>query len=165
MTKRLKVQLKSDGSDCSDPIRILSFVPLFQMWRDFYGIHIHAAIWLFNFPKAKAARTALNTCKDLPRLRGARPKSKLTSYFQVINYLLAAYATTDNIAGAEMDIISFQGPVGHSGVEYDQFLWIKTTLPGPCTRSSVWKDNFCKERNSPSERAFRATDLGPNRYR
>lgn len=49
MTKRLEVQLKSEISDRSDWITILSFLQEFQMACDMNGIHEGSAVLLFQF--------------------------------------------------------------------------------------------------------------------
>lgn len=45
MTKRLELQLKVQIFDRSDPITILSFLPVIQMGCDANGVYEGASIW------------------------------------------------------------------------------------------------------------------------
>lgn len=80
MGRRLKVQLKSQMFDGSDPITILSFLPAFQMTSDKNRVHEGADMWLFHFFRKKPAGAEFNAKKCLTSSRRSCQKGNLTSY-------------------------------------------------------------------------------------
>lgn len=129
--RRVQVQLTSQILGGSNLIRIMSFLPAFQMASDIKGIHKGPVIWLFPFLVKKPAGANLNALKSLSSAMPACWEAKLTSYCQVINYLLATYETHYKIVDNDMDIMNFKHPNGQSALEYKQALWTKDLLCRP----------------------------------
>lgn len=120
--KGLKFQLKSQIFDRSDPITILGFVPAFQMMCDMNGLHKGVTRWSsHHFTKKSAAAVPsarpcpTSSCKSLQ-------EEYLTSYFEVISYLLSTYATDDKLADADAEIIKCKQPQDLNAVDYLQSL-------------------------------------------
>lgn len=74
----------------------------------------------------KPAGAALNTRTCLSSLNHARQEGKLTSYCDVVSYLLATYATVAIIAKAGMNIKNSRQIACQSAVEYVQVLWTRS---------------------------------------
>lgn len=56
----------------------------------------------------KSVRAALNVPTSQSSSSRARYERKLTSYFEVVNYLLATYETGDSIAETHINIMNFK---------------------------------------------------------
>lgn len=131
MTKRLEVHMKTPMVDSSDPIRILSFLSAFQMACDTNGVHKHASIWFLHFFTIKSAWDAIKAGTCLPSSIWLRQQGKWTSYCQVVNYLLAAYAPEDIIARSYMEFMNFEKPNNQSAMECAQTLRTKAVCCRP----------------------------------
>lgn len=127
--RRMNVQMKSACFRPSDPISVLSFLHNFKMACDSNGIHEGAAMWLFQYfikepAKAPLMHRVCLTDKD------SQQKGKLTTYCQVVNYLLVTYATDDEIAKAEAGIMQFKKPERMSATLFSELLWEKALRCG-----------------------------------
>lgn len=61
---------------------------------------------------------------------GDRQEGCLTSYCEVVNYLLTIYATDDVITEAEADILNFKQTQSMTAMCYSQQLWEKALRCG-----------------------------------
>lgn len=143
MWRRFEVQLESQMLDGSDTGSILGFLPVFQMNCDTNRIHECAAMWLFHFSR-KTRRSPPQRTYLSVQLEPRSQKGKLTSYCEVVNFLLTTYATDDIIAAANMDIMKFEQPAGQSAVGYAQALWTKGLRFGPVNNEYRLK-GICNE--------------------
>lgn len=124
--KRLQVQMKTNIFDSFDPISIISFLSAFKLACDTNGVHEGAAMWLLHFFMKKPAAAALNSRISLPSKSHRRHKEgTLTTYCEVVNYLLETYATDDVIAETDAEILRFTQPPTKSPTEYAEALWNK----------------------------------------
>lgn len=73
-------------------------------------------------------------------------EGKLTSYCQLVNYVLEAYASSDVIAEAEGDITNYKQPENMSAVRYSQAFLEKALLCGQVYSESKLKGFFKEER-------------------
>lgn len=108
-----------------DPIPILSFLHSFKTTCDSNGIHEEAAMGLFqNFmnDRAKVAFAHPVCTTENDDLQSER---KLTTFCQVVNYLLATYAIEKVIAKEGAKITNFKQTKQLSAVRYLEALWEK----------------------------------------
>lgn len=79
----------------------------------------------------KLSRAAPNEIICLYSSTWERQEGKLTSYSEVVNYLLATYASDKIIADASMNTMNFKQPAKQSALEYVQELWMKAVRCEP----------------------------------
>lgn len=78
----------------------------------------------------KTAGAALNARTFVSSSSCTCQEGKLKSYWEVVNYLLATYATDDINAETDMDIMNFMQLAGQSAFEYGQAFWTKALRHG-----------------------------------
>lgn len=122
MEKGLKVQLKLQMFDRCYPITILSFIPAFHVACDTNCIYEGAAMWPFHLFIKKPVVAALRAITGFTSSRRSREEGKLTSYFQLVNYLFNTYEVDDTIAKAYADIINYKQTKDPNGVLNSQLL-------------------------------------------
>lgn len=94
-----QVQKKTSPFDLFDPISIIAFLSAFKPACDTNGMHKGADMWLLHFFMKKQAAAALKLrIALLPRSCRRRKEGALTTYWEVVNYLLDTYATDDVVA-------------------------------------------------------------------
>lgn len=74
-------------------------------------------MWLFQFFMKKPAGAALNACICLYISSLYRQESKLTSYYQVVNYHLMTYETDGTIAEGDIEIVNFKQLSNHNAAK------------------------------------------------
>lgn len=82
-------------------------------------------MWILHFFINNTAEAVLKAHTYLFSSNGVHPEGKQTSYCQVINYLLALYATDGIIAEVNMGIMDFKQLDCQREVEYGQPLRTK----------------------------------------
>jgi len=109
-TRSLGSQLAHTKFDPSNGIGVLSFLSNFKRACDSIALHEGLAMWLIpHFVKGSTSQSLHSRITASPP-DVANP-GKLTTYCQVVQYLLRTYATDDRISEAEMSLIHFtQGP-------------------------------------------------------
>ena len=127
--KDLRVQMQAKTFDGKDPIRILSFLHSFQNAADTNGLHEGAAMWLIVRFMSGPAHHALNA-RLAPAIQAASA-GKLTTYCQVIQYLLQTYASDEEIARVDAEVKRFVQQPNQSAHKYALALYDKTSRCGP----------------------------------
>lgn len=113
-----------------DPIFTPSSLHNFKNACGSIGIYEEAAMWQFqNFFKERA-KAALIHRVCTTRKDDSQSEGRLTTYCQVVCYLLATYATDNVIAEAKANITSFYQSENKSATRYAQLLWEKTPRCG-----------------------------------
>lgn len=129
--RKLKVQMGSFTFDGSDPISVLGFLERFKTACNHNHVHEDAAIWLFQFFLEGQAQAMLQS-----RLVGssmaidAKHRELLTSYPQVVNFLIRNYATDEVIAEAYNEVINCKQAATMTELRYSQLLWDKALRCG-----------------------------------
>ena len=129
--RKLKVQMGSNTFDGSDPISVLGFLERFKTACNHNFVHEDAAIWLFQFFLEGQAHAMLQS-----RLVGsnmavdAKHRELLTSYPQVVNFLIRNYATDEVIAEAYNEVIGCKQVATMNELRYSQLLWDKALRCG-----------------------------------
>lgn len=90
----------------------------------------------------KSAGAAFNVRARLSSSSGSRQEGQLTSYCQVVNYLLPTYAADVIIAEADLNIVNLKQPAGQSAVEYVQAVWKEALCCGPVYKEYRLKGKF-----------------------
>jgi len=91
----------------TDPVAILSYLANFKTACDALGIHEGAAMWLIKAFMREPARSTLMMRLSTPETAGESKEGKLTTYSDVVNYLLHTYASDDVIAETEAGLRQF----------------------------------------------------------
>lgn len=77
----------------------------------------------------------------------------MTSYCQVINFLLIKHGINEIIAEADMDILNFKQATGQIGVEH-RILGQKPYSAGKFTRNNLSMERLLKDQDSRFDKAF-----------
>ena len=143
--KDMTYQLKSMNFDGSRPIAILNFLAEFRRSCDTNRVHEGAAFHLFsNFIRGTAIEDLRHNLtgpghneisgdgSDVEGDVEAAPSvlGRLTSYCEVVQYLLFTYATDDVIAEAHSDLQSFKQAPNVNPVAYSNQLLTKVARCG-----------------------------------
>lgn len=129
--KRLRSQLKETEFDESDPISVLAFLKEFRDACDSIGVHEGVAMWLFPHFMKKPASSSLSA-----RLSSRKSKSsglhdeRLSSYVEVVNFMLATYATDDVIARAVKTLENYKQLPGMAPTDFAKRLYTKALRCG-----------------------------------
>ena len=146
LASRLEVQMKTNTFDSRDPVSVLSFLSVFRSACDSNGISEGAAMWLFHYFMKKTPAAALSSRLALEPARFARSPDdaheRLGSYVEVVNYLLATYATDDVIAETVGDILSIRQGKGTTAADFAQTLYDKVLRCGNVYPESQLKGIF-----------------------
>ena len=138
--KRMALQMKGVTFSGDDPIAVLNFLSRFTAACNQNGMHEGAALWCFQFFMTGTALAKVQT-----RIVGesgaadARRDEVLSSYPEVVNYLLRTYATNEVMAEAYADVTNFLQSSGMSETEYGDRLWRKALRCG-----NVFSDSWLK---------------------
>ena len=125
--KRMALQMKGVTFSGDDPIAVLNFLSRFTAACNQNGVHEGAALWCFQF-----FMTGTALAKEQTRIVGesgvadARRDEVLSSYPEVVNYLLRTYATNEVYA----EVANFLQSSGMSETEYGDRLWRKALRCG-----------------------------------
>lgn len=131
----------------SRPISVLSVLDKLKTACDNNSIHKDAATWLFPHFVTEPAKAALPHRMTADK-RNHQQGDKLTTYCQVINYLLETFATDNIIAEAESDITSFEKPVGTTGTRHFEILFEKALRCGVVYNEPRLKEIFIESLRS-----------------
>lgn len=124
------VQMKGRHFDGRPEIAVLNFLSAFKRACDINGVHEGAAIYLFRHFLAGNARTDFEAQLDGPTPEPDDADS-LTTYCEVVSYLLRTYATNEAISAAHSELISFRQTVKMTEKQYADLLLSKA---GRCGR-------------------------------
>lgn len=107
--------MRSHIFDLLDPISIIGFLSIYNLAYNTNGVREVVEIWLFNFFMDKLSSAVLNTSLGFKqaaqtRLSFARKTALLSKYPRVVGYSLRSYATYENIADTENEILLFPQP-------------------------------------------------------
>lgn len=139
--------------NATDPIAILNFLPAFKTACDTNGIHEGAAIWIFHFSLRDPARVA-PTARTVNKSswtsnKSSRDTSKLTTYCEVVQYLLRTYSTDDIIAEVEASLMRFTQGDRMNETDYAQALWTKALRCGTVYSEEHLKGLFIEGLHEP----------------
>lgn len=117
MAKRMEAEMKPHMFDPLDPITIIEHFCNFKLVYDTNEIHEVAAMWLFHFFMktlvSSVLRSQLLSNQKARRIVTSKAKTAaLINYPQVVDSLLRAYKTYENIASAEDEVSTFSQPSG-----------------------------------------------------
>ena len=132
--RRMATEMEDHKFDGNDKIRVLSFLVAFRSACDTMGIHEGAAVYLITSFMSGNPQQDLKSRLELRSgpFRGSRSRlTKLSTYCQVINYLLGAYADNQIISRSHNDIIRMQQLPDQSPVRFKDELWKKMARCGP----------------------------------
>lgn len=126
-SNRLTARMNSHIFDPFDPISTTMFLYNFNLECDVSGIPEGAAIWLINFFVKKLASSVFLTQLALKHKTQTRKPSSgttmtLTTYQQIVNYLLSTYKTDKNIAHTMNEITMFTQTPNKSPSQYEEEL-------------------------------------------
>lgn len=82
----------------ADSITVLFFPQTFQTACDANGIHELVVMWIFQFFENTTKKAGITVRMTTKEDRRNKQNVKLTSYPQVVNYLLLMYATDELIS-------------------------------------------------------------------
>lgn len=135
ISKRMTVQIKSHVLDFFETSSIISSLCIFKLACEIIGTHEGAAIWLCNsfIKKLKFAvfNTSLASKYDAQtRMPSTEKSTKLTTYPQVVNYLLHTYTTHKNIADIGDKITVVTEPLNETLSQHTEELVVKALQYG-----------------------------------
>lgn len=87
-------------------------------------------MWRFQHFIKDPAKAALAHRVCAPGGEQHQLEGKLTSYCEIVSYLLETYATGDVTAEAETDITSFEQSENMTAIRYAEVLWEKALRCG-----------------------------------
>lgn len=106
--KRLKTQVQYRMSDAFDPVPVIIFPFAFKLACDTHGSLEGAAQWLFYYFIKSSSAAALNTrlCLKQTSLSNTHKAIEviLTTYPEMVSYLLQSYVTDDVISESDAAI-------------------------------------------------------------
>lgn len=140
----MDVQMKSCVFKRSDPISVLIFLEKFKSACITNSIHEGASKWMFPYFFNKPAKAALSYRKTTQNLGQTHFEDKLTTYCQVVNYMLKTYAADDIGAKREADINRFKQAAGMSVVRFSKLLCKKAPRCRQIYEKSTLKRIFIK---------------------
>lgn len=94
----------------SAPISVFFFLYNFKAAWDRNGLHEDGAIWLFQRFMKYPAKAGLAHSICATKEVSSQKKKTLTTYCQLVNYLLSPYATDDVIAEIKGETTNFKYP-------------------------------------------------------
>ena len=129
--KLMSLQMKGASFSGDDPITVLRFLSRFRGACDQNGLHEGAALWCFQFflTGSALARVQSRLLGESGAVDGHRDEV-LSSYPEVVNYLLRTYATDEIIAEAYSEVTNYIQSTGMSEMEYGDRLWRKALRCG-----------------------------------
>lgn len=104
MPGKIDVKMKSHNSDASYPITNLRFPPTFKAACDAHVIPEGTQMYLFGYLVRKTTKVTLSPGVTTQEERQNKMWEKLTSYPEVVNYLLQKYSTDELIAESDAGI-------------------------------------------------------------
>lgn len=119
------VQMKSCFLKPLDPTFVLSFLQKFKSACDSNGVYEEAAMWLFPYFLKELAKAALSNYMMTQNSGQTHFEGKLTTYCQVVNYMLETYTADNVIVEIEPDINRFKQAADMSAVRFSELLWEK----------------------------------------
>lgn len=90
-------------------------------------------------------------------------KTDIDPYCEVLNYLLATYASADIIAEIDMHVKNFKQPCCQSAVQYVLALWTKALQTRP--RWFLYQTKFIEGLRQPYRKRFEAIGVRTSRHR
>lgn len=121
--------MKSKVFDPAEPINILSFLPLCKEPCDWTSINDGAAISLLQYYVKKTTKEAL-TARFTTSGNRCKNRGNLSSYPEVINFLLFIYGTVEVIVEADAEITCYRQPDCFSPSQYADEHWNKALRCG-----------------------------------
>lgn len=128
-----------------DPISILSSFHHFNTACNSNEMDERLAMWLCLHFMKDSVKAALAHWVCATEDEDLQKKPKLTSFCQILNYLLATYATGDVIAETKTEITKIKQAEYLSAVRYPEVLSEKRLRYGPVNEESRLKEGFIKE--------------------
>ena len=132
--KKMTAEMESHIFDGKDSIKILDFLAAFRRACDGMGVHEGAAVFLFTyFMTGNPAADLSSRIESNPgnfAFHQSRKEDVLTSYCQIVNYLLRTYADNQTISRTNGEIIRLTQRDNQSPVKFKNFLWSKMSRCG-----------------------------------
>ena len=127
----MSLQMKGVTFSGDHPIAVLNFLSRFTAACNQNSVHEGAALWCFQFFMTGTAMAKVQTrIVGESRVADARGDEVLSSYPEVVNYLLRTYATNEVIAEAYAEVTNFLQSSRMSETEYGDRLWEKALRCG-----------------------------------
>ena len=146
--KKMMPEMEHHTFDGKYPIRILDFLASFRRACDGMGVHEGAALFLFAyFLKGIPENDLVNRIQSDPGknpTHRTRREDILTSYCQVVNYLLRTYADNQTISNTNAEIVRLTQRDDQSPIAFKNYLWQKMTRCG-CVYSQDQMINYFTE--------------------
>lgn len=117
----MDVQMKNDLFKPSDLISVLLSLDDFKTLCDSKSIHEAATMWLLPNSIQKPAKLRL-VHRVKAGKKNREQEGKLTTYWQILNYLLEMYSTDDLTTEGEAHTTNFKKPAGMTAVRYSEAL-------------------------------------------
>lgn len=142
--KRMMVQMNSLSFHLFDPISIRGFLKIFELVCATTGTYEGAAMRRLYVSMNRPASAVLNAWLSADSgnknsFRKTTVKSKyLTTYPQVVIFLLEKYATDETITETESVITRFAQTVETIPAQFNKELVTKLSVAGICRRSFLW---------------------------
>lgn len=141
MTKKSPVQMKDGTFFGKDSGSIIAFLPGFKAACNARDIHEGAAMCLFRHYLTGAVEAVFKAQLAFRTKTAMSKEGRVTSFSEIIIYLLNRFATDDIITTVDSDIRSFQqGSL--TGTEYAQQLWMMTLSSGSVYNEKIFKRLF-----------------------
>lgn len=131
--------MKSQTFDTVELISMLGFLNYFKLACHTSGMHEGSVMCLLHLFIKKSTGAFLNGCTGLKPRKKRHQDGGITTYCEVVNYLLSTKAIDDFIAKAVAEMTTSRQPLNMNSMEYSQFLWRKRL-----TRGSVYDDSGLK---------------------
>ena len=140
----MDIQLRGINFNGSDPVSIINFLSTFQTACNTNGVHEGAAMWIFQFFLKDAAKALVKsrTTATKKKRRKSSSADRLTSYSEVVHFLLKTYATDEVLAEAYADVQNYAQPSGMSEIDYSRRLYDKALRCGNVFSDQVLKGIF-----------------------
>ena len=141
--KRMKVQMAHHRFNGKDPITVLDFLARFKDSCDRNNISEAAAVWCFQyFLDGQAANVVKTRLSGRSLAVDASRADMLTSYEEVVQFLLKTYATEEAMAEAITDVENFKQSSSMDVQAYSDELWTRALRCGSVISSTRLKGYF-----------------------
>ena len=143
LQKRMTVQMKTSTFSGHDPIAVLNFLNKFKAACDINRIPESLAVWCFQFfVTGRAHSLVMNRLTVQSIAVDVQQQDTLTSYREVVNFLLRTYATDEIIAESHQEVIAYQQSTNTTETDYGEKPWDKELRCGSVYSEKRVKGKF-----------------------
>ena len=141
--RKLITQMKDRGFDGDDPITVLRFLAEYKSACDTHSVCEVVAFWAVqNYLSGQALSLVQNRMAGQTMSVDADREEMLTSYPELVNFMLETYATDDVIAEAVEDVESMRQSTGMTEQEFSNELWKRALRCGTVFSGNRLKGYF-----------------------